>query len=139
MAYASSKNAKIWFTNHLERLYASQGVHVISLHPGAVETGLQRFHSPESLEVMKAAIPESELPGLKNTYKSIEQGAATTVLAAISKAFEGKGGIYLDECQVARLHDLRKTAAGYAAHAFDEDNERKLWEMSLLMTAPRED
>lgn len=142
LAYASSKTANTWFANHLERLHAAEGVHGISLHPGAINTGLQRFHSPEYQDFMKNAVPESEAPHLMQTFKSIEQGAATTVLTAVGKAFEGKGGIYLDDCQVALLHDPAKDkiyAPGYAAHAFDEEGEQKLWELSLRMIGSRDE
>ena len=136
LAYASSKTANIWFANQLERLYAAEGVHGISLHPGAINTGLQRFHAPEFLEMMRNAVPEAEMPGLLKTYESHGQGAATTVLAAVGKAFEGKGGIYLDGCQVAPLHNPAKDkiyGPGYAPHTFDKHGEEQLWQMSLSM------
>ncbi|KAK5958870.1 hypothetical protein OHC33_000714 [Knufia fluminis] len=135
LAYASSKTANTWFANHLERLYANKGIHAISLHPGAINSGLQRFHAPEYQEMMQKAIPEEDMPGLMKTFKSLEQGAATTVLAAVGRAFEGEGGIYLDDCQVAPLYDPKDKiyAPGYAAHAFDEAGEEKLWQMSLKM------
>jgi len=67
------------------------------------------------------------------TFKSLEQGAATTVLAAIGRSFEGKGGVYLDDCAVAKpwLSDQGIAAPGYAPWAFDEAGQEKLWKDSL--------
>jgi hypothetical protein len=41
-------------------------------------------------------------PGAMDSFKSVEQGAATQVLAAVGPAFEGVGGIYLDDCGVSQ-------------------------------------
>ncbi|TAQ88587.1 hypothetical protein B7494_g3096 [Chlorociboria aeruginascens] len=43
---------------------------------------------------------------VQNYIKSLEQGAATTVFAAISKEFENEGGMYLENCQVVGLHPI---------------------------------
>jgi NAD(P)-dependent dehydrogenase (short-subunit alcohol dehydrogenase family) len=86
-SYGQSKTANIWMANEIERRYASLGVHGLSLHPGAIQTNLQRHldektkKSFESIEIAKIC-------------KSPEQGAATTVWAAVSPQWEGKGGRY---------------------------------------------
>lgn len=139
LAYASSKTANIYFANEVERRYGAQGLHAISLHPGGIITGLSDHHDPQFLEQMTQMLNGDT--AVYQTYKSIEQGAATTVLAAVGKAFEGKGAIYLDDCQVAPLHDPEKEkiyAPGYAEHAFNENNEKKLWEISLDMVKSKD-
>lgn len=136
IAYGSSKTANVWFTNHIERLYAGQGLHGISLHPGGIMTGFQSKAVPEHMESIKQMTTPEELADLMHKFASVEQGAASVVLAAVSKVFEGVGGIYLDECQMANLHNPEKDGAlapGYAAHIFDEDSEKQLWKMSLCM------
>lgn len=135
IAYASSKTANIWFANHLTRLYSPE-INAISVHPGGIETGLQAGHDPAYLKLMEDTY--TAYPELKKTFKSIEQGAATTVLAATGRRFEGKGGLYLDDCAVTKEWNAEKDsifAGGYAKHAFDEDSEKSLWEMSERMTA----
>lgn len=134
LAYASSKTANIYFANEVERRYGAQGLHAISLHPGGIITGLGDHHDPRFIEQMTEMLNGDTR--VFQTYKSIEQGAATTVLAAIGKAFEGQGAIYLDDCQVAPLHDPENEtiyAPGYCKHAFDKENEEKLWQISLDM------
>lgn len=41
-AYGQSKTANIHMANQIERLYGSQGLHGLSLHPGGIHTGLRR-------------------------------------------------------------------------------------------------
>lgn len=76
-------------------------------------------------------------PGFKKLLETTEQGAATTVLAAVGKDFEGIGRLCLENCSVVPMHDPDEdwiTAPGYAKHAFDEDSEKKLWQISLAIT-----
>jgi hypothetical protein len=71
---------------------------------------------------------------LKQT-KSPEQGAATTVWAAIGKQLEGRGGIYLAECAEAppSQDESSDFGSGYAKHAYDSDAEGRLWRDSLRL------
>ncbi|KAL4802839.1 hypothetical protein BDV18DRAFT_154130 [Aspergillus unguis] len=66
---------------------------------------------------------------LAKTWKSPEQGTAKTVLAAISPELEGKGGLYLEDTQVARPPGTG--LAGYADWAYSEDGPGRLWDISL--------
>ncbi|KAL3261066.1 hypothetical protein ABHI18_004041 [Aspergillus niger] len=126
-AYGQSKTAGIWAANEIERRYGAQGLHAFSLHPGGINTDLQRHISQEQ----QAAWGQDE--ALMKTFKSPEQGAATTVLAAVAKELEGQGGKYLDNCQIAEPYDPSSGTwgPGYAAWAYDVDGERKFWKLSL--------
>lgn len=64
-------------TKEIERRYGSQGLHATSLNPGMIATALKQYMDPAVLEAIK-----SEEKAYKS-MKSIEQGAATTVWAAI--------------------------------------------------------
>ncbi|KAJ6030965.1 uncharacterized protein N7446_007608 [Penicillium canescens] len=130
-AYAQSKTANIYMTNEIERRFGSQGLHATSLMPGAISTGIQRYlPSEEAAEYARSTW---------KTMKSPAQGAATTVLAAIAKEFENKGGVYLENCEVAGLYpddreyDHVPDIAGYAEHAFNEELEHQVWTDSLKM------
>jgi len=125
-AYAHSKTANIWFANEIERRYGAQGLHAFSLHPGGIWTGLQIHVPAEAMEGWKA----NEV--VQKFMKSTEQGAATTVWAAVAKVWEGKAGKYLENVQVAPPVPEEYTLmdAGYEKWAYDEVNEKKLWEMS---------
>jgi NAD(P)-dependent dehydrogenase (short-subunit alcohol dehydrogenase family) len=127
-AYAQSKTANIYMANHIERHYSPQGLHGLSLHPGSIATGLLKYIDKQML----ALLDNDEF---KPYRKSPEQGAATTVYAAVGTELEGKGAIYLENCMVCG--PLKERAGildpGYAKHAFDEEKEERLWKESLKM------
>lgn len=128
-AYAQSKTANIYMANELERRYGSQGLHGISLHPGGITTPITKHIPKDELE---SACKSGELP---NQFKSPEQGAATTIWAAIGKELEGRGGIYLAECAEAGPSEDESAfyGFGYAKHAFDPEAEGLLWRDSLSL------
>ena len=68
------------------------------------------------------------------TYKSIEQGAATTLVAAVAPEFERTGGHYLDDCReaytVSNDADLSSHSHGVKAWAVDPAAARELWTVS---------
>jgi NAD(P)-dependent dehydrogenase (short-subunit alcohol dehydrogenase family) len=125
-AYAHSKTANIWFANEIERRYGASGLHALSLHPGGIATGLQVHVSDEVKKIWGAN------EAVLKYMKSPEQGAATTVWAAVAKVWEGKGGKYLDDCQVGEPvpEGYELLDSGYEKWAYDEEKEGKLWKMS---------
>jgi NAD(P)-dependent dehydrogenase (short-subunit alcohol dehydrogenase family) len=133
-AYAHSKTANIYMANEIERRYGVQGLHAVSLHPGGISTGLQ-----DHLPGMKAAM--SDKPEVVSYMKSVEQGCATTVWAAVAKCWEGKGGRYLEDCQIAPpVPEGHQTLdRGYEKWAFDAGNEAKLWKLSDKLVGFEED
>ncbi|KAI9725444.1 MAG: hypothetical protein M1828_003115 [Chrysothrix sp. TS-e1954] len=128
-AYGQAKTANIYMANEIERLYASRGLHATSLHPGGIWTGLQQYAFTEEV---KAGYMKDEK--LANYMKSPEQGAATSVLCAVGKEWEGKGGKYLEDCDVAPpAPDVPGMTPGVAKWAFDQQAEETLWKASLGM------
>jgi NAD(P)-dependent dehydrogenase (short-subunit alcohol dehydrogenase family) len=125
-AYAHSKTANIWFANKIERRYGNAGLHALSLHPGGISTGLQANVSAELIERFQKD------ENIEKYMKSAEQGAATTVWAAVDKVCEGKGGKYLEDCQVSKPVSEAYTLldSGHETWAYDPVNERKIWDMS---------
>ena len=73
----------------VEKRYGAKELHALSLHPGGIVTNLQQYLDPESIK--RGMENKSSLQYMS----SAEQGAATTVYAAISKEWEGRGGRYL--------------------------------------------
>lgn len=127
LAYGQAKTANIHMANSIERKYGSKNLHGLALHPGGIWTPLQKHLAQEDIDVWKQN-PDTQL-----IIKSVQQGAATTVLAAVGKEFEGKGRVYLEDAGVwgpvdPSVQDL--VTRGYAPHAFDEDAEDKLWTVS---------
>ncbi|KAJ5605384.1 WW domain-containing oxidoreductase [Penicillium lagena] len=126
-AYAQSKTANIYMANYIERHYGNRGLHGLTVHPGGIWTNLG-IHLP--ISVTQAFQSDTRL---QNTFKSPEQGAATSVLAAIGKEFEGKGRIYIEDCgEWGPFEGGTHNPAyrGYASHAFDEEAEDQLWKIS---------
>lgn len=124
--YGQSKTANIWMANYIDRMYGPRGVHALSLHPGAIWSGLQDHMAPEMMAEWKTN------PDIRNMFQSPEQGAATSVWAAVGKVWEGKGGKYLTDCGVAPpLKDATSaTDAGAAPHVHDKESEDALWKLS---------
>lgn len=98
----------------------------MSLHPGIIATELLQ-HIPDD---QKEEWAKNE--SLQKYWKSPEQGAVTTVWAAVARELEGVWGKYLDDCQVASEADpTNPYAPGYASWAYDPEGEAKLWAKTL--------
>ena len=128
VAYGQSKTANIYVANEIERRYGYQGLHALSLNPGGIWTELYVHVSAVEQESW------SEDEAIRQFMKSSAQGAATTVYAAISKDWEGKGGRYLENCaDTSPILEPGPISPGYAPHAYDEEKEKKLWLDSLKL------
>lgn len=127
VAYANSKLANVYTANFVERRYGGRGLHATSVHPGGILTNIGRHLDPEFV----AAIVNN--PVVAPTLKSAEQGAATTVLAAVGKEWEGTGGKYLEDCEEAKkgADDGSAFGKGYTSWTYDEGDEERLWGDSL--------
>ncbi|KAH6693425.1 short chain dehydrogenase [Plectosphaerella plurivora] len=124
-AYGQSKLAQIYMANYIDRVFGpDQGLHALSLMPGGILTNLQKHVSDEE----KAMWNSNQ--DVMNFLKSPAQGAATTIYAAFSKEWEGKGGSYLEDCQEAG-HEIVPWVNGVTKEAFSEEKEDKLWNLTL--------
>lgn len=129
--YGQSKTANIYMASEIERRYGTRGLHAWSLHPGGIDTGLQ-VHV--DFGAYKA------LPEIQRMMKSTEQGAATTVLAAVDRELEGKGGKFLEDTAVSQPTEAQDLASpGYAEWAYDEDAAKKLWTVSNQIVGVTDD
>jgi NAD(P)-dependent dehydrogenase (short-subunit alcohol dehydrogenase family) len=128
-AYAQSKIANIYMANYIDRHFGRQGIHATSVHPGGIMTPLTKYLPADFVETWLKE-PEN-----RNYSKSTEQGAATTVWAAVGKEWEGKGGKYLENVQVSppMREGQAQTEPGHAEYAYDEEKEETLWADSLKM------
>ncbi|KAH8668880.1 hypothetical protein BX600DRAFT_480824 [Xylariales sp. PMI_506] len=129
VSYSQSKTANIYMANEIERRYGSQGLHATSIHPGGIWTPLAKYLPSEAIEAAKADT------ALAKAMKNAEQGAATTVWAAIGKQWEHRGGRYLENCAEAEpaVREGEGVYGGYAKHAYDPEREGRLWEDSLKL------
>lgn len=125
LSYGQSKTANVLFAVGLEKRFAADGVHALALHPGAIMTELGRHLQPEDLEFLRT---RARGGGMK--FKSVPAGAATSVFAATAPELEGRGGVYLEDCQVAEVDDAEGALAGVKSYALDPGNAERLWQVS---------
>ncbi|OAG00548.1 NAD(P)-binding protein [Paraphaeosphaeria sporulosa] len=125
-AYANSKLANIYMANYLDRHYGGRGLHATSVHPGAILTNITRYSDPSVIDAIL------KMPHLVPIFKSAEQGGATTVVAAVGKEWEGRGGKYLEDCEEAGRgeDDGNVFMLGYTTWTYDEGEEERLWKDS---------
>jgi NAD(P)-dependent dehydrogenase (short-subunit alcohol dehydrogenase family) len=128
VAYGQTKTANLWLANAINRKYSSQNLYGLALHPGVIYTGLAWALSPEEFAPF-------DTPEVKRLFMNPEQGAATTVFAAVGAEWRTVGGVWVADCQIqeaAGEEDILKHA-GYASWAFNEEGEERLWKESLSM------
>ena len=77
-------------------------------------------------------------PEFQKYKKDAEQGAATTVWAAISKDWEGVGGKYLENVSISEPHKESDARSGYFPHAYDGEGATQLWERSVKLVGLEE-
>ncbi|KAJ3229665.1 hypothetical protein HDU78_008902 [Chytriomyces hyalinus] len=128
--YGQAKLANVLFSNELQARYASQNVISVAVHPGVIaSTELTRHLGIKStLDTVYQAFCK---PGglslvLQQRNKSIPEGAATSVLAALDPAVVG-GGYYYD-CKLSQGEGLHPKAT-------DAELAKKLWEESEKLVA----
>ncbi|WP_405696671.1 SDR family NAD(P)-dependent oxidoreductase [Streptomyces sp. NBC_01185] len=129
IAYAQSKTANSLFAVEATRLWASDGIVANAVNPGGIATGLQRNFTTEQKDSLAAA----EAAGVF-TYKTVEQGAATSIVAAVAPEFAHSGGHYLDDGQEAYTvpddADLAQHPHGVKEWALDPATAKRLWTVS---------
>ncbi|MFE9193961.1 SDR family NAD(P)-dependent oxidoreductase [Micromonospora sp. NPDC007208] len=123
-AYGQSKTANVLFAVEATRRWADDGIFTNSLMPGAIRTNLQRYVSEEELNRLRA--------GNAATWKTVEQGAATSVLVAASPLLDGVGGRYFEDCQEAAPNQPGGRT-GVAAYALDPEAAERLWQVSTAL------
>jgi hypothetical protein len=68
--------------------------------------------------------------------KNIEQGAATTVWCAVSPQLNNKGGVYCEDCDIARMAPAdSKLVSGERPWAIDKTAAEALWILSEKLTS----
>jgi NAD(P)-dependent dehydrogenase (short-subunit alcohol dehydrogenase family) len=123
-AYAQSKTADALLAVALTRQFGEQGITANAVNPGGVLTGLQQHLTPEE----KRARYYDEAGNLLPSFKTPEQGAATTVWASVASELEGIGGLYLEDCHQGIPYDPEiSTLTGYMPYALNADHAEQLW------------
>jgi len=122
-AYGQSKSACALLAVAITRRWKDDGIVSNALNPGAIATGLQQHTGGLRTPVERR--------------KTVEQGAATSVLLAASPLLEGVTGLYFEDCNESPRIAARPTdfSGGVAGYALDPGNAERLWETSLAFLA----
>jgi NAD(P)-dependent dehydrogenase (short-subunit alcohol dehydrogenase family) len=131
-AYGRSKTANILFAVEFDRRHKANGVRATAVHPGGIQTELGRHLSPEAIKQLidgiNAANAASGAPPF--SWKTIPQGAATSVWSGIVASADEVGGFYCEDCHVAELAEGDGIRGGVRAYALDPDHAKALWAKS---------
>ena len=136
VAYGRSKTANILFAVEFDRRHRGRGVRAAAVHPGAIRTELGRHVDPSRLEALIDQINQQLSAEGKRPFewKTIPQGAATSVWAGVVASSEEIGGRYCENCHVGRIvpDDVTITAVseGVRGYALDPGNAAALWKKS---------
>jgi NAD(P)-dependent dehydrogenase (short-subunit alcohol dehydrogenase family) len=133
VAYGRSKTANILFAVEFDRRHKASGVRATAVHPGVIQTELGRHMTEEARQALIASQPKGE-PAFQ--WKSIPQGAATSVWAGTVADADTVGGRYCLDCHVAEIDDVT-TRGGVRSYALDPATAKALWAKSEEMVGER--
>ncbi|KAJ6568856.1 hypothetical protein B0H19DRAFT_1256560 [Mycena capillaripes] len=121
-AYAQAKSANILTAIELSK--RSKGkINAYSLNPGGIFTNIHE--NPNAIPIFQAMgilLPDGKPNPELGQWKSIPEGAATTVAAAFDPRLNDKPGAYLENSVVANEK--------VAAHSSDPATAEKLWNVT---------
>lgn len=134
-AYGQAKSANALFALHLDALGAPFGIRAFSVHPGGIQTPLQRHLTMEEQTAMGWFKPDGTPIDI---FKSVEAGAATSIWCAVSPLLDGEGGVYCEDCNIAAVFtEGMNPYSGARPHILDRDAAAALWTASEAMTGVR--
>jgi NAD(P)-dependent dehydrogenase (short-subunit alcohol dehydrogenase family) len=135
-AYGQSKTANALFAVELDRRLSDSGVRAFAVHPGGIHTELGRYMGREVVAEIGRRLAIAAPDDGEFRWKSVPQGAATTVWAATSPELDGCGGLYCEDCHAAEVRaDAGAVHGGVRPYAVDRDRARALWELSERLVA----
>ncbi len=139
IAYGRSKTANILFAVAFDQRHRNRGVRAAAVHPGVIQTELGRYVDPVRIENMIEQITKQLAAEGKSSFqwKTISQGAATSVWAAVVAPADEIAGRYCENCHVGELVAEHITISGVSegvrAYALDPTNAEALWKKSEEM------
>jgi NAD(P)-dependent dehydrogenase (short-subunit alcohol dehydrogenase family) len=138
VAYGRSKTANALFAVEFDRRHKAGGVRATAVHPGGIQTELGRYMTGEVRDRLIASINASQPKGAAPfSWKSIPQGAATSVWAACVADAEAVGGRYCEDCHVAEVVSTPGLRGGVRPYALDPQHAQALWQKSEELVGER--
>jgi NAD(P)-dependent dehydrogenase (short-subunit alcohol dehydrogenase family) len=141
IAYGRSKTANILFAVEFDRRHKTRGVRATAVHPGGIKTELDRHMAPGELENLVAQI-NAQLAAAGQPpfqFKTIPQGAATSVWAAVVAPAEDVGGRYCEDSRVSQITEglISPVSPGVRPYALDPEHAKALWARSEELVGER--
>ncbi|MGC2764634.1 MAG: SDR family NAD(P)-dependent oxidoreductase [Candidatus Acidiferrum sp.] len=139
VAYGRSKTANILFSVAFDQRHRKRGVRAAAVHPGVIETELARHVDSHRMEGIIKQITDQLAAEGKGPFqwKTIPQGAATSVWAGVVAPAEEIGGRYCENCHVGKIMPDDATISGVSegvrGYALDPKNAEALWKKSEEM------
>jgi len=143
VAYGRSKTANILFAVAFDKRHRDRGVRAAAVHPGGIRTELARHMDPSQLQALVDRITQEAANEGKGPFewKTIPQGAATSVWAAVVAPAEEIGGRYCENCHVGRTVPdsvtINAASEGVRGYALDPANAEALWKKSEELVGER--
>lgn len=141
VAYGRSKTANILFAVEFDRRHKARGVRATALHPGGIPTELARHMEPGEIGKMLEQINAQQAAQGKPPFqwKTIPQGAATSVWAGFVAPAADIGAQYCEDCHVASVTsgEMNIVSGGVREYALDPDHAKALWAKSEEMVGER--
>jgi NAD(P)-dependent dehydrogenase (short-subunit alcohol dehydrogenase family) len=139
VAYGRSKTANILFSVGFDKRHRGRGVRAAAVHPGGIQTELGRHIGAEAIQKVVDRINAQRVAEGKEPFqwKTIPQGAATTVWAGVVAPADEIGARYCENCHVGSIVpvniDINVASEGVRAYALDPANAEALWKKSEEM------
>jgi NAD(P)-dependent dehydrogenase (short-subunit alcohol dehydrogenase family) len=139
VAYGRSKTANILFAVAFDQRHRERGIRAAAVHPGGIQTELARHMDPSHMEAMIKQINEQAVAEGKGPFqfKTIPQGAATSVWAGVVAPADEIAGRYCENCHASDVVPDNVTLGmlneGVRAYALDQKNAEALWKKSEEM------
>ena len=146
VAYGRSKTANILFAVAFDQRHREHGVRAAAVHPGGIRTELGRYMDASEQQKLMDRINEINQELAKEgkepfQWKTIPQGAATSVWAAVVAPADEIGGRYCADCHVNQIVPdnvaISVASEGVRAYALDPNNAEALWKKSEEMVGER--
>jgi NAD(P)-dependent dehydrogenase (short-subunit alcohol dehydrogenase family) len=133
-AYGRSKTANILFAVEFDRRHKDRGVRATAVHPGGIRTELSRHLAPQALQQRLDSINATRPAGAPPfAFKTVPQGAATTVWSGVVAPAHVVGGRYCEDCHIAEIENDPKVPSGVRPYALDPAHAKALWAKSEEM------
>jgi len=139
VSYGRSKTANILFAVAFDRRHRARGMRAAAVHPGGIHTELGRYIDPSQIQKMVDQMNQQLAAEGKGPFqwKTIPQGAATSVWAGVVAPADEIGGRYCENCHVGKIVadnvTISAISEGIRGYALDPTNAEALWKKSEEM------